>query len=167
VVQVCRPINAQGGKGGWGLDNVKGRRGSQLFQQQADKRCGRVAKRKDERFSLTAEGYKRFAFLHVSFGGTFWLCVPQGYATDPILDKLGKAEGIYLLPIIKDNGADEDRQRINALHRVNRNLRQIGKMVGIEINLTTYVAHHTWASLMQSEKCQSAPSVKGLDMTRK
>jgi len=34
-------------------------------------------------FRSQLRGYKRFSFLHVSFGGTFGLGVPQGYATDP------------------------------------------------------------------------------------
>lgn len=49
-----------------------------------------------------------------------------------IVDMLGKTDGVHLLPIIKDNGIDEVRQRTSALRRVNRNLRKLGEMVGME-----------------------------------
>ena len=36
-------------------------------------------------------------------------------------------------------------------HRINRNLKQIGKQIGLDIPLTTYVARHAWASIAQSK----------------
>ena len=39
----------------------------------------------------------------------------------------------------------------NAAHRINRNLKQIGKQIGLSIPLTTYVARHAWASIAQSK----------------
>ena len=39
----------------------------------------------------------------------------------------------------------------NAAHRINRNLKQIGKQIGLDIPLTTYVARHAWASIAQSK----------------
>lgn len=32
-------------------------------------------------------------------------------------------------------------------HNTNYNLKNIGKMIGLKIPLTTYVARHTWASI--------------------
>ena len=34
-------------------------------------------------------------------------------------------------------------------HNVNRNLKKLGCMAGLNIPLTTYVARHTWASTMR------------------
>ena len=34
-----------------------------------------------------------------------------------------------------------------AEHNTNYNLKKIGKMIGLKIPLTTYVARHTWASI--------------------
>ena len=46
----------------------------------------------------------------------------------------------------------ETRTRPNAYaHRINRNLKQIGKQIGLSIPLTTYVARHAWASIAQSK----------------
>ncbi|MDE6177334.1 MAG: tyrosine-type recombinase/integrase, partial [Paramuribaculum sp.] len=34
-----------------------------------------------------------------------------------------------------------------AYHRVNRNLKKVGEMLGLDIKLTMYVARHAWASI--------------------
>lgn len=67
-----------------------------------------------------------------------------------ILKKIGDSGGIFLLPIISNNNGDIRKQCSNALHNINRNLKKVGKMVKLEISLTTYVARHSWASLAQS-----------------
>ena len=66
-----------------------------------------------------------------------------------IIDKLGKAESPYLLSIITGEG-DAEREYENAYNRVNRNIRKIGKMLGLETKLTLYVARHAWASIAHS-----------------
>lgn len=38
-------------------------------------------------------------------------------------------------------------QYVNAYNRVNRNIKKIGKMLGLETKLTLYVARHAWASI--------------------
>ena len=53
----------------------------------------------------------------------------------------------YLLPILRLDGSDERKQYDNALRRVNRHLRQVGRLAGVAILLSTYVARHTWASV--------------------
>lgn len=55
----------------------------------------------------------------------------------------------YLLPIITRTDGTERRQYEKAEHNINRNLKKIGRMAGLCIPLTTYVAHHTWASTMR------------------
>ncbi len=68
-------------------------------------------------------------------------------ATLRIIERFGKNESQYLLPILSDCCGDVELQYINAYNRVNRNIKKIGKMLGIETKLTLYVARHAWASI--------------------
>lgn len=52
----------------------------------------------------------------------------------------------YLLPILSEEGGDLRQQYLNALHRMNVQLKKIGKLVNCPIPLTTYTARHCWAS---------------------
>lgn len=56
----------------------------------------------------------------------------------------------YLLPILNEEGGDIRRQYLNALHRMNTQLKKIGKLVNCPIPLTTYTARHGWASAAHS-----------------
>ena len=53
----------------------------------------------------------------------------------------------YLFPIIRKIDGTEYNQYQCMLENVNRALRKIGEMVGLNVPLTTYVARHTWASM--------------------
>lgn len=55
----------------------------------------------------------------------------------------------YLLPVITTQDGTERKQYEKAEHNVNRNLKKIGEMVGLHIPLTTYMARHSWASIMR------------------
>ena len=55
----------------------------------------------------------------------------------------------YLLPVITTQDGTERKQYEKAEHNVNRNLKKIGEMAGLHIPLTTYVARHSWASIMR------------------
>lgn len=68
-----------------------------------------------------------------------------------LIDKYDTAGSPYMLPIIKNIGADERQQYRNEAHRINRNLRKIGELLGLDIPLTTYVARHGWASIAKSK----------------
>lgn len=68
-----------------------------------------------------------------------------------IVGKYDTSETPYLLPVIKDHNKDERKQYKNQAHKINRNLRKIGKQLGLTIPLTTYVARHGWASIAQSK----------------
>lgn len=63
-----------------------------------------------------------------------------------ILDKYPENSTDYLLPIIKKSGTNERCVYRNMGYNINHNLKKIGKMVGISIPLTLYVARHSWAS---------------------
>ncbi|MCM1312099.1 MAG: site-specific integrase [Bacteroides sp.] len=67
-----------------------------------------------------------------------------------ILDKYSHVETKYLLPIIKVTD-DERKQYKNVSHFVNCKLKRIGRMVGLSIPLTMYVARHSWASIAKSK----------------
>ncbi len=58
----------------------------------------------------------------------------------------------YLLPIIKDQSKDERRQYLCELYKTNQALKKIAQLANIDINLTLYVARHSWASIARSKK---------------
>lgn len=68
-----------------------------------------------------------------------------------IIAKYDTADSSYLLPIIRDMKRDKRKQYKNAAHLVNSKLKKIGKQLGLEMSLTTYVARHAWASIAKSK----------------
>lgn len=68
------------------------------------------------------------------------------YQMQELMDKYG-SEGEYVFPIISNQYSSEYKQYRLALGRINRHLKRIAAMVGIEVLLTTYTARHTWATL--------------------
>ena len=68
-----------------------------------------------------------------------------------IVDKYDTTGTPYLLPVIRDTTKDARRQYKNAEHLTNGRLKRIGKRLGLEIPLTTYVARHGWASIAKSK----------------
>ena len=51
----------------------------------------------------------------------------------------------YMLPIISNEDGTEYEQYRRVQENVNNNLKKIGKMIGLKMPLTAYVARHTWA----------------------
>ena len=68
-----------------------------------------------------------------------------------IVDKYDNPISEYLLPIIKPMNGDERKQYKNAMYLINRKLKTIGNMVGVQLPLTTYVARHSWASAAKNK----------------
>lgn len=68
-----------------------------------------------------------------------------------ILDKYPENKSDYLLPIIRNHGANERNTYLNVGCRINRNLKRIAGMVGVTVPLTLYVARHSWASAARSK----------------
>ena len=56
----------------------------------------------------------------------------------------------YVLPIITNDEEPEHNQYRRCQRRVNRHLKDIGKMIGLEFPLTTYVARHSWATIARN-----------------
>lgn len=63
-----------------------------------------------------------------------------------IVDAYGPTPTQYLLPVITREDGTERAQYLNAMLRVNRNLKKIGMLAGIPTPLTMYVARHSWAT---------------------
>ena len=57
----------------------------------------------------------------------------------------------YLLPIITNPLANERVQYMNALSRVNVALKEVARLVNLQIPLTMYCARHGWASVAKSK----------------
>ena len=67
-----------------------------------------------------------------------------------IVDKYNDTSSEYLLPIIKQMKGNERAQYQNAMYLINRKLKVVGKMVGLQQPLTMYTARHSWASIAKS-----------------
>ncbi len=63
-----------------------------------------------------------------------------------ILDKYPENESSYLLPIIKNPYAVPIYAYRNMEYNINRQLHNIARLLGLPIQLTMYVARHSWAS---------------------
>ena len=68
-----------------------------------------------------------------------------------IVEKYDNSLSEYLLPIIRPMNGDARTQYQNAMYLVNRKLKDIGKMIGVQIPLTMYVARHSWASVAKNK----------------
>lgn len=68
-----------------------------------------------------------------------------------LIDKFDTSGTPYLLPIIKNCDNDARKQYKSDAHRVNQSLKKIGKMLGLAISLTSYVARHSWTSIAKSK----------------
>ena len=66
--------------------------------------------------------------------------------TRKVIERLGKSKTSFLLPIITEE-KNIERQYESAYYRVNRNIRKVGEMLGVQTNLTLSVARHAWASI--------------------
>ena len=58
----------------------------------------------------------------------------------------------YLMPIIRDGESHARSAYRNVQYKVNQGLKEIGKMLGLKMPLTMYVARHSWASLAKSRE---------------
>lgn len=67
-----------------------------------------------------------------------------------IINRYDTTSSPYLLPIITRSG-NERMQYLLAAHRINRNLKIIGKMINLSTSLTMYVARHSWASIARDK----------------
>lgn len=68
-----------------------------------------------------------------------------------IVDRYAQAGTPYLFPIITSENPNEQwRQHDAAIHRINRNLRKLGRIMGLPFPLNLTVARHSWDGVMRS-----------------
>lgn len=67
------------------------------------------------------------------------------------LDKYPENESDYLLPIITSTGINERNAYRNKGYNINHSLKKIAEKIGITMNLTLYVARHSWASAAKAK----------------
>lgn len=81
-----------------------------------------------------------------------------------IIDKYSdlKNKESYIFPIIIDPQGDIYTQYRNAMRLTNKKLKKIGKEIGLEIPLTTYVSRHSWATIAKREGIPTAVISEGL-----
>lgn len=68
-----------------------------------------------------------------------------------ILDKYPINETDYLLPIITNPATNERNTYRNKGYNINRNLKKIATMLGVNAPVTLYVARHSWASAAKAK----------------
>lgn len=68
-----------------------------------------------------------------------------------IVNQYSSLSSPFLLSVIKDLTGNTRKQYHNALTLINRNLKAIGKELGLVLPLTMYVARHSWASIARDE----------------
>lgn len=92
------------------------------------------------------------------------LMVEWEKAQQKILDRYAHhtKQGAYLFPIIKNEDGTEYQQYQRMQININRALKKIGKMVGLKMPLTTYVARHTWASVARDMNISIAIISEGM-----
>lgn len=79
-----------------------------------------------------------------------------------IVDKYDTDNSPYLLPIITGIGTNERKQYLSKIHNVNRNLQEIGQLLGLELPLTLYVARHSWANIAYNNNIPISVISEGL-----
>lgn len=67
-----------------------------------------------------------------------------------------------MLPIITDTDADARGQYLKMANFVNRQLKTVGSMLELPLDLTMYVSRHTWASVAKGKKIPTTVISEGL-----
>lgn len=57
----------------------------------------------------------------------------------------------FLLPILNQASGDNRTEYRNASYNINRSLKKIARMIGLQTPLTLYCARHSWASVAKAE----------------
>ena len=70
---------------------------------------------------------------------------------EEIIVKHPNHKSSFLLPIIVRENGTERKQYLNSMLLVNKYLKKISELAGINVPLTMYVARHSWANIAQSQ----------------
>lgn len=79
-----------------------------------------------------------------------------------IVERWGKVNSPYMLPIVRWKNVDARRQYKNVQCNVNSNLKKVAAMAGIHMPLTMYVARHSWASIARGRNVPLAVISEGM-----
>ena len=105
----------------------------------------------DEIFHLTKDNIKDGNLTYTSKTTGRQETIQWSRLHQEIVDKYTNPNTPYLFPIITaEDKQGQWRQHCAALHKINRNLKTIGKLLGLQYPLNMTVAHHTWKSMMKS-----------------
>ena len=72
------------------------------------------------------------------------------------------ANSQYMLPIISNDDGTEYEQYRRVQENVNNSLKKIGRMIGLKMPLTAYVARHTWACVARDMNISVAIISEGM-----
>ena len=79
--------------------------------------------------------------------------VPNALQIIEKYSKANQAQEDYIFPILNRSEHKTAQQIFNRLHKVlrkvNRELKTLGEQIGLEMPLTTYVARHTYATVLK------------------
>lgn len=78
-----------------------------------------------------------------------------------IINKYIKEDRPYLLPIIRKSGKERSQYK-SMSKKINKNLKKLGKIIGMSSPLTFYVARHTWASTARRKQVPLAVISEGM-----
>ena len=105
----------------------------------------------DEIFHLTKDNIKDGFLTYTSKTTGRQETIQWSRLHQEIVDRYTQPNTPYLFPVITvEDRQDQWRQHCAALHKINRNLKTIGKLLGLQYPLNMTVAHHTWKSMMKS-----------------
>ena len=92
------------------------------------------------------------------------LTVAWEKAQQQIVDRYAHltANSRYMLPIISHEDGTEYEQYRRVQENVNNNLKIVGRMIGLKIPLTAYVARHTWACVARDMNVSVAIISEGM-----
>lgn len=94
------------------------------------------------------------------------LCVRIEPCVRHIIGKYRSDVSPYVFPVIKSSYEDEAyRQYQTALGYYNRKLKRLGRMLGLETPLSSYVARHTWATAARDRNIPIAVISSGMGHT--
>lgn len=68
-----------------------------------------------------------------------------------IIDKYKSNATKYLLPIITREDGSERRQYQNQMRKINRHLKEIARLAGLQLPLSMYYTRHSWATIARGK----------------
>ncbi|GAB3890031.1 site-specific integrase [Spirosoma agri] len=112
--------------------------------------------------STDAEGYTRLIYIRQKTGGKFTIRLIQSAVAliNDYRQSTYVSPDSYVFPILSIGQHKTETQINNRLHKVlgqvNKDLKVLGKRVGIETPLTTYVARHSFATTLRQKGTSTA-----------